>query len=403
MTDKETRRLEKLKSYDILDTTEDPSFDKLARLAAAICGTPIALVSLIDENRQWFKSVIGLDGVHQTPRSISFCTYTIQGDEVMEIKDTFLDERFMANPLVLGDPYIRFYAGAPLTSHDGHNLGTLCVIDREPNHLSASQIEALEILSEQVVELMELRKVNSELKKAKKLLEDQQQLLIHKARLQTIGELASGVCHQINNPLAIIVGKSMILRSKIKDLLPNPTEILKELDVVDQTSQRISEILRALRMYSKDLGQEVAETDVQSVVDGVVTLLRNKIMKEKIELKLEGELHSKVKINKNQISQVLMDVLTNSIEALSDAEDKNLKIDVKTTPEKVILRVEDTGKGIKIGDEEKIFRPFYTTKATHFGVGLSNAADIMKQHNGELRVLQAKNPTIFEIQIPVSA
>jgi len=151
---RELSRLAALLRYEILDTPEDSVFDDFTKLASQICDTPIALISLVDDRRQWFKSRVGLD-VSETPREISFCTYTIAGDEIFEVPDTLQDPRFSNNPLVLGDPQIRFYAGAPLTTPDGYNLGTLCVIDRQPRRLSAEQREILERLGRQVIRLFE--------------------------------------------------------------------------------------------------------------------------------------------------------------------------------------------------------------------------------------------------------
>ncbi len=151
---RELSRLAALLRYEILDTPEDSAFDDFTALAAQICDTPIALISLVDDRRQWFKSRVGLD-VSETPREISFCTYTITGDEIFEVPDTLQDPRFCSNPLVLGDPHIRFYAGTPLTSPDGYNLGTLCVIDRQPRRLSPEQRETLERLGRQVIRLFE--------------------------------------------------------------------------------------------------------------------------------------------------------------------------------------------------------------------------------------------------------
>ncbi|MCQ4297772.1 PAS domain S-box protein [Pseudomonas stutzeri] len=151
---RELSRLAALLRYEILDTPEETAFDDFTELAAQMCDTPIALISLVDDRRQWFKSRVGLE-VSETPREISFCTYTITGDEIFEVPDTLQDPRFRNNPLVLGDPHIRFYAGTPLTSPDGHNLGTLCVIDRQPRRLSVEQRETLERLGRQVIRLFE--------------------------------------------------------------------------------------------------------------------------------------------------------------------------------------------------------------------------------------------------------
>ncbi|MFZ5630656.1 MAG: PAS domain-containing protein [Spirochaetota bacterium] len=153
----EQARLEALRSYQILDTLPEASFDRLTRLASAICGVPIALVSLIDTDRQWFKSRIGLDAA-ETARNVSFCQHAILGTGIMEVEDATRDDRFRANPLVTEDPEIRFYAGAPLIDPDGFALGTLCVIDRQPRSLTQEQRTALRDLADEVMEHLRIRK-----------------------------------------------------------------------------------------------------------------------------------------------------------------------------------------------------------------------------------------------------
>lgn len=165
----ESERLKALQSYQILDTPAEKDFDDLAALAAGVCGTPIAMVSLIDEARQWFKAKVGLD-VEQTPREIAFCSYTIEQSDVLEIQDTLADSRFSQNPLVVGDPHIRFYAGAPLMTPAGSALGTLCVVDLVPRKLSDEQKDALIALSRQTVSQLELRRVQFESKKTEEAL-----------------------------------------------------------------------------------------------------------------------------------------------------------------------------------------------------------------------------------------
>jgi len=153
----EAARLAALQKYAILDSEPEQVFDDLVLLASFICNTPIAMISLVDENRQWFKSKVGLS-VSETPREIAFCAVAIRQPDVFVVPDTLNDERFRNNPLVTSEPNIRFYAGEPLVNEEGYALGTICVVDRIPREFGSVQEAALRALGRLVLAQLEFRR-----------------------------------------------------------------------------------------------------------------------------------------------------------------------------------------------------------------------------------------------------
>jgi GAF domain-containing protein len=162
LPDNEAARLEALRQYQILDTAPEQAFDDITRLAAFICGTPTAIMALIDRERQWFKSRVG-EPNSETPREQAFCAHTILQPDLLEVEDAQKDSRFADNPLVTGGPHIRFYAGQPLITSGGHSLGSLCVIGQHPRKLSNEQKTCMESLARTVMTTMELRRVSAQL------------------------------------------------------------------------------------------------------------------------------------------------------------------------------------------------------------------------------------------------
>ncbi len=173
---REAARLEALNDYRILDTDSEQSYDDITFLAAQLCEVPIALISLVDADRQWFKSKVGLD-VSETSRDVSFCAHAILGDQTLVVNDAREDARFRDNALVCSEPNIVFYAGVPLCTPSGARIGSLCVIDRRPRELSALQIRSLETLAHQVVLQLELKRVSDQLAGALQRLDVMERLI----------------------------------------------------------------------------------------------------------------------------------------------------------------------------------------------------------------------------------
>lgn len=158
----ESKRLEALRAYQILDSANEQSYDDVTALAAYICQVPIAMISFVDEHRQWFKAKTGMAET-ETPRDVAFCAHAILERSPTVVRDATRDARFADSTLVTGSPHVRFYAGFPLVTPEGYALGTLCAVDRGPNELTPEQMRAMESLSRQVMNLLELRRISASL------------------------------------------------------------------------------------------------------------------------------------------------------------------------------------------------------------------------------------------------
>jgi GAF domain-containing protein len=225
----ESERIAALRHYRILDTEREVAFDDLAQLASTICAAPIALISLVDTSRQWFKAHVGLEA-RETSRSGSFCAHALHGADVFIVRDALADPRFAANPLVLGEPHIRFYAGAPLTSAQGLNLGTLCVIDRRPRVLDEHQRGALVTLARQVMALLELRIEAGEGERLKK-------------------DFAATVSHELRTPLTSIHGCLALLAAGVMGELSIDAREL--VSVAERNSIRLMNMINELLDFER--------------------------------------------------------------------------------------------------------------------------------------------------------
>lgn len=273
----ETLRLAKLQDYNILDTPSESAYDDIAKLAAHICQTPVALVSLVDAKRQWFKSSVGLDE-SETPRNVAFCSHTVQRKAVMVVEDTCQSLLFKDNPLVLGPPNIRFYAGAPLITPDGYAMGSLCVIDYKPRTLSTEQLEGLKRLSRQVVAQMELSYKATQLHSYSEHLE---------ARVKERTSKLTVALQRLLKAQSMLVKREAALRhSSLHDPLtglPNRSYFLQRLSQAIQLNSRQPSHLYAVLFIDLDnfkpvndaLGHEVGDLLLQHVAKQIKQMLRS--------------------------------------------------------------------------------------------------------------------------------
>lgn len=403
--DNERERLSALLEYKVLDTAPELLYDDLTHLASSICQTPIALVSLIDSERQWFKSHHGLDAT-ETPRDISFCGHAIHGREVFVVEDSFKDLRFADNPLVTGAPVVRFYAGAPLINPNGLVLGTLCVIDHNPRTLSSDQLKSLESLSRQVVTQLELRKSNlllrsrfEELQSATKRLAESQALLIQSAKMASLGEMSAGIAHEINNPLAIISG-SVGLLSKFAD---NPEKLTSKIETIRKSCERIARIVKGLKKFSRsDNGTNFQIHEISQIVKEAMILTEAKSKRHSTSISLQCETKAHVWCEEVEIEQVLVNLINNAIDAVENNHEKWVSVSLFDDPDEVVIRVTDSGLGIPENIRDKLFDPFFTTKAvgSGTGLGLSIAKGILDEHKASIKVVADSPHTCFEIRFP---
>lgn len=255
----ESARLRALERYAQLDTAPEQAYDDITRVAAAICGTPIALITLLDAHRQWFKSRVGLEAT-ETPRHIAFCDHTIRTRQMMEVPDAARDERFHNNPLVTGAPYIRFYAGVPLTTPDGHRLGALCVIDRKPRRLAAEQKAALESLARQVVLQFELEAEAEQRRQAEAALQQMNSTLQAQVEEQT-AEL-----RQSSESLQALAVKLQRIREEERSRISR--------EIHDQLGQMLTALKLDLSLLGQDLQSPPARESLPRLQQDVAAMLK---------------------------------------------------------------------------------------------------------------------------------
>lgn len=387
----EAKRLKNLETYSILDTLPDADCDAITRIAAGICNMPISLVSIIDKNRQWFKSNHGLKA-KETPRDFSFCAHSILNpNKLFIINDATKDKRFFDNPLTINDPNVVFYAGAPLNSSEGYPLGTLCVIDNKPNVLSKNQKESLKLLAKQVVNLFELRKRNRELSNAnEEILRLNEQLTEFSYRLS----------HDIKTPISGIKYLSEILQEDYAGLLDDKGK--NWLNLISSRSAYLYSLVEGMLNFTK-----VINTEIVFEVFNFEELLER--VKWSFNWDKTYEIsYSNCDINMMQsriaFIQIFQNLLSNSIKFIDESK-PIISISVEVKSKFYNITYTDNSAGIDEKYHRKVFELFETlNEKKGTGIGLPSISFILKRLGGSIDLKKTKNGeigVIFLIKIPI--
>jgi signal transduction histidine kinase/CheY-like chemotaxis protein/HPt (histidine-containing phosphotransfer) domain-containing protein len=401
----EQERLKALRGYNILDTLPEPEIDDLTKLAANICDTPIALVTLLEENRQWMKSKIGLD-TNETTRDEAFCSYAIlEPDKVLEVENTLEDSRFKDNPLVTSDETrFRFYAGAPIVDNNGYPLGTVCVLDTKPRKLSEHQLETLQILSRQVMRQFELRVLINEQKKSnillKKLSEDRNRFL-------------SNMSHEIRTPLNAMVSTINLLEAE------NLTEEQNEYTSILKFSSEnlmalVNDILDIDKVESGKIKLEKAPVKLRELLSSVQSAhsLRSEEKGVKLIVDIDENIPQMILGDSVRLAQVLNNLISNAVKFTESGYVKVTIDHLETRKEKAVIRfrVEDTGIGIDPAQVNTLFRRFnqadksITRRFGGTGLGLAITKALVELMGSKINVYSKPGEGAefsFKIKFPV--
>lgn len=380
----EQLRLSALKRYNILDTLPENVFDDAVKLVSYICGVPIAHISFIDDTRQWFKSEIGI-GISEVPRDISFCRYTIMDSALVEIPDTHLNQRFKKDPNVTGGFKVRFYAGIPLTTPDGFNIGTICAIDYVPKELNDHQRNALSIIAKHIIDELELRTTNTEL--------NIQTKIAQKAVLAKDSFLAN-TSHEIRTPLNAIIGFTDLLA---KTKLDNVQR--EYIDNVQKAGENllliIDDILDLSKIESGNLTINAHPFNLKNTLKHVYDLLKVKVQHNvDFNLYIDAGLPDIVIGDSGRLNQILVNLTGNALKFTEAGEVSIFAKKVEETDQYFTIRfsVKDSGIGIAADKLSTIFERFTqaeestTRRFGGTGLGLNIVKQLVALHGAEIHV-----------------
>lgn len=393
----EARRIKALQDYRVLDTAAEEVFDSITELASAIFKTPIALVSLIDEQRQWFKSKVGLE-VSETPRSVAFCDHAIRGNETMVVPDATQDPRFKNNPLVVNEPFVRFYCGVPLRTPEGHNLGTLCLIDKKPRTISERERRGLEALARQVEAGLEMRR---------RLVLLEESLETQRATQQSRELLASMLVHDLRGPLTTIT----LIASGLHTEGPALEQDLEDLVLEAERSQRMLTDVLGICLYG--LGQ-LRLRRVRLVAGPLLTAVarrvaaRARVRKQTVRVEPSTE-DLNLDADPELLGRVIENLLTNAMQ--HGPVGGEIVASASRVNGSVRFEVRDQGKPLSPEARVAVFAPFESGAGPHgshgmrnVGLGLTFCRMAVEAHGGRVAVEPgASGGNCFFVELPIDA
>jgi signal transduction histidine kinase len=371
----ERDRLDALYGYQILDTPAERDFDDIAALAAQLFDVPMAAISLVDSDRQWFKSRIGLSAC-ETSRDMSFCAHAMYGDGVTVVEDARLDPRFATNPAVVEDPFVRFYAGAPLVSATGQPLGSLAVIDSRPRHATTQQVEGLLILARHVMVQLELRQYSRALAAA-------HQRLLDAERVKD--EFLARVTHELRTPLSSIHGYLEVLDEPD---LPAGTAT-RFLGRIRRNSDRLLALVDDMLLAAQFSGGAVSldrrHVDLAALAHAAAG--QNRPLAESKGLSIDAESSGPVPahVDPVRLAQALDRLILNAVKFTNQG---GVRIRATALGERAVIEVRDTGIGIPAEERTRLFTPFRRASAAErsevqgVGLGLNIVKAIVDGHGG---------------------
>lgn len=395
----ETERLEAVKSYHLLDTIAEEAFDELNRLASQLCEKPIALISLIDDKRQWFKSIIGLAAT-ETPRRETICQHTLLQDDLLEIEDSSLDPRTADNPSVLGGPQVRHYVGVTLKNEAGFNVGTFCVIDNKPGRLTEMQRQSLRVLARQAMRLMEYRKLSYQYNNAR---------LVAEAANAAKSEFLAVTSHEIRTPLNGLIGMVSILNDTQLDEAQR-----RYLGIIERSGEHLLQVIGNVLDFSKlqaSAMERADETfDLNAAVRDALDIYAARASEKNIELVFAPDANAPrfVITDAGKFKQILLNLISNAIKF---TERGHVKLTVEVLPgndQRIAVHIADTGSGMTPEQLERLFKAFSQADSSiagkygGTGLGLSISRQLAELLGGSITVTsRVGQGTTFTLVLPV--